>query len=66
MITSIKCEKKENGTYKLEKQENDISIQDLYNYKDFANIVSTIETNQLELNILDVDILNSFKTLLSS
>ncbi len=66
LITSIKCEKKENGTYKLEKQENDISIQDLYNYKDFANIVSTIETNQLELNILDVDILNSFKTLLSS
>lgn len=64
LITSIPCDKSEKGKYKLNKASNNIHIEDLYNYPEFATIINGINWTQKELNTLDIDILNSFKTLL--
>ena len=63
-ITSIPCEKTEKGEYKLEKTSTDISTEDLYNYPKFKQIINEIKTIQKKLNILDIDISNSFEILL--
>jgi hypothetical protein len=49
----------------LGRQSINIDIPDLYNYPEFKKIVNDIQKIQKELNVLDVDILNSFGTLLN-
>ncbi len=65
LVTYIPCEKTEQWEYKLGRQSINIDIPDLYNYPEFKKIVNDIQKIQKELNVLDVDILNSFWTLLN-
>ncbi len=64
LITSIPCTKTEKWEYKLEKTSTNINTEDLYNYPDFKKNTDGIRKIQKELNILDIDISNSFEILL--
>lgn len=64
LVTSIPCEKTEDGHYKLEKASTNINIEDLYNHSNFTSTVNSIQKIQKELNILDIDLLNGFHVLL--
>jgi len=63
-VTSIPCEKTKDGHYKLEKASTNINIEDLYNHSKFTSTVNSIQKIQKELNILNIDLLNSFYVLL--
>lgn len=65
LITSIPCEKSEKWEYKLDKASTNIDVEDLFNTPEFATTIEEIKSIQKELNTLDVDILNSFQTLLT-
>ena len=65
LTTNIPCEKSEKWEYKLEKTSTNIDIQDLYNYPEFKTITKDVTKIQKKLNILDIDILNSFQSLLA-
>lgn len=64
MVTSIPCEKTEKWEYKLNKSSTNINIEDLYNSPEFKDIVDNIKKSQKKLNTLDIDMLNSFKSML--
>lgn len=65
LITSISCEKSDKGDYKLNNPSINIDIEDLFNFPAFSSTVNEIKLIQKELNTLDIDILNSFQSLLN-
>ncbi len=64
LVSAIKCKKEKNWTYDLQDNKTKINPLDLYNFSKFESLVSEVTTIQKELNILDIDIANSFKALL--
>lgn len=64
LVSAIKCKKEDDWTYELQDNKTKIKPIDLYNFSDFESITNNIATIQKELNILDIDIINSFESLL--
>lgn len=63
--TSISVDKNK-WTYKLETNTTPIDLMDLYSCSDFKSTISEIQNLQTKSNTLDIDILNSFKRLLTN
>ena len=64
LVSAIKCKKEDDWTYELQDNKTKINPIDLYKFSDFESITNNIATIQKELNILDIDIMNSFESLL--
>lgn len=64
LVTSIPCSKSEKWEYKLNKANTNVDANELYRHPDFKQITEEIKKHQKKLNTLDINILQSFETLL--
>lgn len=64
LVSKINTKQNKDWTYNLNQNNTKVDIVDLYRFSKFKSIVSSITEIKNKLNILDIDILSTFKTLL--